>query len=628
MVPSTQPGGAAVPLWAQPGFDDSSWPLLLSGRSFSDQGYSGLSGYAWYRFTIAIPASDRPTSLLLAPIFTSYRVYADGKLVGGSGKIPATLPNTKISYHMFPLTTAGSKDARTVQVAIQVWHSPIWASYVGGGPFPPLVDHLAGDPKLLVKEQHHHQLSRNVEYVDDYAYTIAATVIGLAILCLFFIHPGEREYLWFALMLLAQAADIGLYVVKQIFSWPPETINDFADGVLVAVTIFSALCFFSIVLRFRIKLPSRIFLGLVIFSPLPAVFYWPGWLSPAASAAVQIACLTPAVVSILYVLIRRALDGNLDARLLLVPTLLDLGYYLADNAAIVLGQFGQIKDSYALRLNIPTPPFSLGLGILLHLVFLLALLVFLIRRFSLARRMEEHMAGEFEAARQVQQILIPDHLEQSPGFNVESIYEPAEQVGGDFYQQIPDGHGGMLIVVGDVSGKGLPAAMMVSVLVGAIRAEADHSTDPAGMLASLNLRMLGRSSGGFTTCLAAHLTSNGLLTLANAGHLPPYLNGEEIVIPGALPLGILAQVAYANCSVQLKPGDRLTFVSDGVVEAQAKAQSKAQPRIIELFGFDRTRALSQRSASEIAEAARVFGQTDDITVVTLEFLGAPKTTKS
>ena len=100
------------------------------------------------------------------------------------------------------------------------------------------------------------------------------------------------------------------------------------------------------------------------------------------------------------------------------------------------------------------------------------------------------------------------------------------------------------------------------------------------------------------------------------------------MIPGALPLGILAQVAYANCSVQLKPGDRLTFVSDGVVEAQAKAQSKAQPRIIELFGFDRTRALSQRSASEIAEAARVFGQTDDITVVTLEFLGAPKTTKS
>jgi serine phosphatase RsbU (regulator of sigma subunit) len=260
-------------------------------------------------------------------------------------------------------------------------------------------------------------------------------------------------------------------------------------------------------------------------------------------------------------------------------------------------------------------------GILLHLFFLLALLVFLIRRFSMARRKEEHMAGEFEAARQVQQILMPDQLDQCPGFTVESIYQPAEQVGGDFYQQMADSQGGMLIVVGDVSGKGLPAAMMVSVLVGAIRAESTHSSDPAGMLVSLNERMKGRSSGGFTTCLAAHLTHDGLLTMANAGHLPPYLNGKEIEIPGSLPLGILVRVEYENSSLQLKPGDRLTFVSDGVVEAQAKSHPKSHPKSIDLFGFDRTRALSLRPAAEIAEAARLFGQTDDITVVTVEFSG-------
>ena len=606
--------------WAQPGFDDSAWPLLQSNRSWSDQGYADMSGYGWYRFAIRIPAGDEPTSLMLAPIVTSFEVYVDGRLVGHSGQMPPTIvPNTRFSHQIFPLTGSGSPTPRTLEVAIRVWHSPIWAGYVGGGPF--FAGHLAGDPKLLEKERHHHQISRNLNYVDAYSYTITATLVGIGILCLFFFRPAEFEYLWFALMLLAQAADIALLVAKQVFSWPSLIIYDLSDGVLVSITIISALCFFSIVLKVRIGLLGRLFVALAVFSPIPAVLYWPGWLDGAASSAIQICCLIPAIAWILYVLIARSLTGNLDARLLLLPTLLDLGYYLADNVAIVLGQAGWIKDAYALETPIPIPPFSMRPGILLHLFFLLALLVFLIRRFSMARRKEEHMAGEFEAARQVQQILMPDQLDQCPGFTVESIYQPAEQVGGDFYQQMADSQGGMLIVVGDVSGKGLPAAMMVSVLVGAIRAESTHSSDPAGMLVSLNERMKGRSSGGFTTCLAAHLTHDGLLTMANAGHLPPYLNGKEIEIPGSLPLGILVRVEYENSSLQLKPGDRLTFVSDGVVEAQAKSHPKSHPKSIDLFGFDRTRALSLRPAAEIAEAARLFGQTDDITVVTVEFSG-------
>jgi serine phosphatase RsbU (regulator of sigma subunit) len=211
-------------------------------------------------------------------------------------------------------------------------------------------------------------------------------------------------------------------------------------------------------------------------------------------------------------------------------------------------------------------------------------------------------------------------MDQCPGFKVECIYQPADQVGGDFFQQLSDGRGGMLIVVGDVSGKGLPAAMMVSVLVGAIRAEAAHGADPATMLQSLNNRMTGRSQGGFTTCLAAHIAAEGLLTIANAGHLPPYLNGEEIGVPGSLPLGIVSPAQYESTTLRLAPGDRLTFVSDGVVEAQAPPKSKSRPG--ELFGFGRTRDLSRLPAALIADAARAFGQSDDITVVTVEFSGA------
>ena len=611
--PGDSPLSQGKPAWAAPGFDDSSWALLDGAKSWAVQGYPAMSGYGWYRFTVWVPAGDQPTSMLLAPIVTAFEVYVEGGPAGGSGEMPPTLiPSTEFSYHLFPLTLGGSNSPRLVHVAIRVWHSPIWAGYVGGGPYR--AGHLAGDPKLLAIEQSHQQLIRNVVFVDYYAYSIAAALIGLAILCLFFIRPAEREYLWFAIMLLAQSADSALTVGQRIYSWPPVPVYDLLDGFLVAIIIAATFCFFSRVLRARIGPLGRICLALIAVSPFPAVFYWPGWFSAPASAATQMVCLLPAELWILYVLFDRAVRGNLDARLLIVPALLDLGYFMADNLAIVLAQAGWTRIPRALEFPLPLPPFTMQTGILFHLFFVLAMLVFLIRRFTLARRQEERMAGEFEAARQVQQVLLPDLLDQCPGFKVECIYQPAEQVGGDFFQQIGDCRGGMTIVVGDVSGKGLPAAMMVSVLVGAIRAEAAHGADPASLLASLNDRAMGRSQGGFTTCLTMHITPEGLVTLANAGHLPPYLNGREIAMPGSLPLGIVAGARYERITLKLAPGDRLTFVSDGVVEAQSKSG--------ELFGFDRTRDISHHSAPSIANAARAFGQHDDITVVTLEFSGA------
>jgi len=622
--PGDSPRDAASPekfLWSEPGFDDSAWPLLESNRSWSTQGYREMSGYGWYRFTINVPRGGEPTSLMLAPIMTSSQVFVDGRQIGGSGQMPPTkVPNTRISHQVFPLTQPGNSTGRTVHVAIRVWHSPIWAGYVGGGPFSG--GNLAGDQSLVAIEESHKQTARNVLFVDYYAYSIAACLVGLAILCLFFIRKAEREYLWFALMLLAQSADSALNVSKEIYAFPPIPIFDLSDGTLAALNIFAAFCFFSKVLTARPGVLGRVFLVLVVLSPFPAVFYWPGWTSVPTGAAIQLACLLPAALWIFWLLCKRAIAGNLDARLLLIPTLLDVGFYVADNVAIVLAQVGWSNAPRILDVPISLPPFTMQPGILLHLVFLLAMCVFLILRFTGARRREVWLAGEFEAARQIQQVLLPDQQDQCPGFRVECIYQPAEQVGGDFFQQIGDNHGGMSIVVGDVSGKGLPAAMLVSVLVGAIRTEAAHGADPVSMLRCLNDRMMGRAHGGFTTCLAAHITRNGLLTLANAGHLPPYLNGQELALVGALPLGILPDLDYEYTAIQLTPGDRLTFVSDGVVEAQSKSNGKAHSEPDALFGFDRARQISRQPAAAIAEAARVFGQTDDITVVTVEFYGA------
>jgi Stage II sporulation protein E (SpoIIE) len=225
---------------------------------------------------------------------------------------------------------------------------------------------------------------------------------------------------------------------------------------------------------------------------------------------------------------------------------------------------------------------------------------------------------ELEAARAVQQVLIPDEIPSLPAFKIESVYQPAGQVGGDFFQILPTAHGGVLIVIGDVSGKGMPAAMTVSLLVGTFRTLADYTANPGEILAAMNRRMLVRSKDGFTTCFVLRADPDGTLTVANAGHLSPYCNGEELAIDGGLPLGIHAESTYEEARLELRPGAQITLLTDGVVEARSNMG--------ELFGFARAQNLSSKSAEQIVEAARAFGQEDDITVVTLALAGGTPVT--
>jgi stage II sporulation SpoE-like protein len=239
------------------------------------------------------------------------------------------------------------------------------------------------------------------------------------------------------------------------------------------------------------------------------------------------------------------------------------------------------------------------------------------KRHIRAQAEKAQLEAEMEAAREVQRVMLPDVAESFPGYSVDSVYRPALQLGGDFFQILPALNNGFMLVLGDVAGKGLAAAMHVSMLVGVIRTVVLDSNDPAFVLSKLHDRLVGRSSG-ISTALAAHISDNGLVTIANAGHLSPYLDGREIELPGALPLGISEGGTYSPIRFELLPGSRLTFYSDGVVEAQNKTG--------ELFGFDRVRAISTEPADAIVDKAVQFGQSDDITVVTVERLansGAP-----
>jgi hypothetical protein len=230
-----------------------------------------------------------------------------------------------------------------------------------------------------------------------------------------------------------------------------------------------------------------------------------------------------------------------------------------------------------------------------------------------AWRARDELRIEFEAAREVQQRLIAPAADV-PGFRVESVYAPAKQVGGDFFRVLPQGDGGLLVVVGDVSGKGLRAAMTVSAIIGALRTMPE--LPPARILGDLNRGLAGQLQGGFVTCCVARVGLDGVVTVANAGHLSPYRGGAEIEIAAGLPLGIHLGAVYEESRFELPPGESLTFLTDGVVEARNA--------LGELFGFERTLQISASGAEAIAQAAVKFGQDDDITVLTLTRNASPE----
>jgi serine phosphatase RsbU (regulator of sigma subunit) len=150
--------------------------------------------------------------------------------------------------------------------------------------------------------------------------------------------------------------------------------------------------------------------------------------------------------------------------------------------------------------------------------------------------------------------------------------------------------------------------MLVALIVGAARAAVQHSSDPVEILSEVNAQLCERHEAS-ATCLILRIDGDGGVLLANAGHLPPYLNGSEVRMDGALPIGLVREADPSTISFSLVKGDSLILMSDGVVEAQDENGT--------LFGFDRIDAMLRRQASaqEIAETAQAYGQEDDILVL-------------
>ncbi len=211
-------------------------------------------------------------------------------------------------------------------------------------------------------------------------------------------------------------------------------------------------------------------------------------------------------------------------------------------------------------------------------------------------------AAELQAASTVQQLLLQSASRATPGFHVDSVYLPASEVGGDFFFVQPAPDGSLIAIVGDVSGKGLTAAMRVAMILGALRRETSHNPDD--ILFGLNNVLTSQGQLGFTTACCVKLSLSGDYTIANAGHVAPYLDGVEIETLPTLPLGLVADQKYEPVAGRLGQGERVVLLSDGVLEARSPSG--------ELYGFERLSALVRMEATEIAETAQRFGQEDDI----------------
>ena len=605
--------------WAQPGFDDSSWQLGRSDQPLDMQGCPSYSGMSWYRFRVALPANHPALALFIPAIGTSYQVFAGGQLIGHFGGLPPhqrvyiahpgrSPGQTHAVGQVMPIPASATEGRVSLVIALRVWDWPDFASRCAPDySMDPLSIGDAGLMRELRQQRWNYGFwSLSAENALVLGYLLAA----LAGLGLFVLRRGEIEYLWFAAVELLYAAD-RFWDIYPLFH--PVWLQQYnpVGCLLLFIGVVCLSMFFATLLKLRRGWLFWSTMGSAVLGALMFVPRQMHWVSFAESVLLLFIGWIPFIVLQLLLLSLTAGRGNLDARLLLGPFGLQCGALLGGGILFGIeasGLGGPLIASLAEKWDRLTEwPFPIGVQNIADFVCQISILAILILRFARTRRDEERFKGELEAARTVQQVLIPEEIPTIPGLALECIYRPASQVGGDFFQVLPIANNGALIVIGDVSGKGMPAAMAVSLLVGTVRTLAHYTQSPAEILTAMNQRMLARSKDGFTTCLVLRINLDGSVSYANAGHLAPYLGAQELYIDSGLPLGLASESIYSESSFYLDTGQELTLLTDGVAEARAKTG--------ELFGFERTASISILSAEQIAATAKAFGQQDDITVL-------------
>jgi serine phosphatase RsbU (regulator of sigma subunit) len=248
-------------------------------------------------------------------------------------------------------------------------------------------------------------------------------------------------------------------------------------------------------------------------------------------------------------------------------------------------------------------------------------------RFRVAEAQEqERIEQELQVSRRIQQASLPEEVPELEGWEISPYYQPAREVGGDFYDFHLLSEGRLGVVVGDATGKGVPAALVMSTTLGMLRLAAQSSSSPGEILERVNEALFPYiPPNTFVTCFYAVLDpESGLLRYANAGHDLPYLHhdgeAKELRARG-MPLGLMSSMDYEEMELLLEGGEGVFFYSDGLVEAHDPKGG--------MFGFPRLRALIAEHAEEgslgdflmeelYSFVGKGWEQEDDITLLTLK----------
>ncbi len=575
------------PRYSAADFDDAAWQMYpLPGPSLRSTNQRRPDHYVWLRRTFEIPAGweATPLALTLGKVSENYQIFLNGQLIAQVGNF--TRESSQLARpRTFDLPAL--PPGRTT-IAVRVWvanlrGSTAWFRYPDPGPY-------------VVTAKSNAPLAAGAAYVDglralrtsDVIAGVALSSLALILFLMFLNQRSQQEILWLALyagLLANRRLNVVLSISLDSTPWDQNwlwSINEnFTFGYMYLLEFLMAI----------FRLPGRKWFRLAGWSCVLAH----GWTGQYGTLIV----LQIAFLFVLFWLTWRSWPRTITGALILAGTW-----------AIVITELPTDGSFFISLYSLPflqLGPYEGPLHPFLTSCLILAFVIFLTHRALSDGAEKQRMSSELEAARTIQNFLISNVARPETEYNVEAAYLPAQEVGGDFYQVIPLEDGGLLIVTGDVSGKGLKAAMIVSMVVGALRIIPDRR--PGEVLAALNGAVAGQADGGFVTCACARFDVDGVVTVANAGHLPPYLDGAEREVDAGLPLGLVPDVVYAESTFRLAGGSSLTFLSDGVVESENAKR--------ELFGFDRTREISTKPSQEIAETAKAWGQNDDITVVTV-----------
>jgi hypothetical protein len=606
--------------WAAPSLNDGAWEQLNANTTWGDQTHPGYTGFAWYRKHIQIGGRGARIAVLIPPVEDAYEVYWNGRKIGECGKLP---PHAW--WWQRRRGTVYGLDAAPLEgvLALRVWKAPLEPDeepWIGGLWAAPLI----GFPAVLMQRVQFAQTKQEDSMLPRFMFAGALLITGIVALVLFLRERRNLVYLWLGLVFVANFLEC-LEGLKTVSYGMTHFVGSLYYGLALALQHFSLWMLLLTLFGWHTRRTWKLWTVAVIALHLSALAvdlalqaFWE--MAGPVMQATDMVCAAIVALTPVYLLVIVIAGARRSLPRALIPMAATVTLYDSFNLVVESSWVGIRYTHFRLpwaQLNpaFPLGPYVYGIPAILNTLLFLVLLNTVVRERSREVRRQVHIENEIASAHEVQDVLIPADLPAIPGFTISSVYKPATEVGGDFYQVIPlrdkEGQPGALILLGDVSGKGLKAAMTVSLIVGTVRALAEFTDDPAEILTRLNRRLLGRTRGGFATCIALRMESGGRTVIANAGHLAPFRTGSEIDLPGSLPLGLTADERYESTTLYLGPGETLTLMTDGVLEARG-------PRG-ELYGYERLSALmeAQPTVQEIVNAACSFGQDDDITVLTV-----------